>query len=115
VLPVPPAGAVADLDIAETSAGQPGAEVDAARPGQQPLVTGFQRFPAGQHGAATGRQDPAELPVGSLGLRREFVLGRRYAVSGAQPPELLAEALDRAWVQTIAATAGDQPQAPGRR
>jgi predicted DsbA family dithiol-disulfide isomerase len=44
-----------------------------------------------------------------------FVLGRRYAVSGAQPPELLAEALDRAWAETSAATGADQPQAPGRR
>jgi predicted DsbA family dithiol-disulfide isomerase len=43
-----------------------------------------------------------------------FVIGRRYAVSGAQPPEVLAAALDRAWAET-GATGADQPQEPGRR
>jgi predicted DsbA family dithiol-disulfide isomerase len=32
-----------------------------------------------------------------------FVFGRRYAVSGAQPPEILAQALDDAWAETAAA------------
>jgi predicted DsbA family dithiol-disulfide isomerase len=32
-----------------------------------------------------------------------FVFGRRYAVSGAQPPEILAQALDHAWAETAAA------------
>jgi len=32
-----------------------------------------------------------------------FVIGRRYAISGAQPPELIAQALDRAWAETQAA------------
>ena len=43
-----------------------------------------------------------------------FVIDRRYAVSGAQPPEVLAAALDRAWAET-GATGADQPQEPGRR
>jgi predicted DsbA family dithiol-disulfide isomerase len=34
-----------------------------------------------------------------------FVLGRRYGVSGAQPPELLLQALERAWAD-IAAVSG---------
>jgi predicted DsbA family dithiol-disulfide isomerase len=32
-----------------------------------------------------------------------FVIGRRYAISGAQPPELIAQVLDRAWAETQAA------------
>jgi predicted DsbA family dithiol-disulfide isomerase len=32
-----------------------------------------------------------------------FVLGRRYAVSGAQPADLLLQALERAWADTMAA------------
>jgi predicted DsbA family dithiol-disulfide isomerase len=32
-----------------------------------------------------------------------FVLGRRYAVSGAQPPELLLQALEQAWADTMPA------------
>jgi predicted DsbA family dithiol-disulfide isomerase len=36
-----------------------------------------------------------------------FVFDRRYAVSGAQPPEVLAEALERAWAES--AIGGDQP------
>ncbi len=32
-----------------------------------------------------------------------FVLGRRYAVSGAQPPELLLQALEQAWADTMLA------------
>jgi predicted DsbA family dithiol-disulfide isomerase len=31
-----------------------------------------------------------------------FVLGRRFGVSGAQPSEILAQALDRAWEELIA-------------
>ena len=30
-----------------------------------------------------------------------FVLGRRYAVSGAQPAELLLQALEQAWADTV--------------
>jgi len=37
-----------------------------------------------------------------------FVFDRRYAVSGAQPPEVLTQALDRAWAET-AATGADLP------
>jgi predicted DsbA family dithiol-disulfide isomerase len=34
-----------------------------------------------------------------------FVLGRRYGVSGAQPPELLLQALERAWSEHAAGAA----------
>ena len=37
-----------------------------------------------------------------------FVFDRRYAVSGAQPPEVLAQALERTWAET-AATGADLP------
>jgi predicted DsbA family dithiol-disulfide isomerase len=55
--------------------------------------------------------DADEQMAHSLGVTGVpfFVLGRRYAVSGAQPPELLAEALARAWAETSAVTAADQP------
>jgi predicted DsbA family dithiol-disulfide isomerase len=35
-----------------------------------------------------------------------FVLGGRYAVSGAQPPEVLGQALERAWAETGGEAAG---------
>jgi predicted DsbA family dithiol-disulfide isomerase len=62
--------------------------------------------------------DADEQMARSLGVTGVpfFVIGRRYAVSGAQPPEVLAAALDRAWAETGAtATGADQPQEPGRR
>jgi predicted DsbA family dithiol-disulfide isomerase len=34
-----------------------------------------------------------------------FVLNRRYAVSGAQPSEILLQALQRTWAETIEAAA----------
>jgi predicted DsbA family dithiol-disulfide isomerase len=37
-----------------------------------------------------------------------FVFDRKYAVSGAQPPEVLAQALERTWAET-AATGADLP------
>ena len=62
--------------------------------------------------------DADEQMARSLGVTGVpfFVIGHRYAVSGAQPPEVLAAALDRAWAETGAtATGADQPQEPGRR
>jgi predicted DsbA family dithiol-disulfide isomerase len=41
-----------------------------------------------------------------------FVLGRRYAVSGAQPPEVLGHALERAWAETVPETAEATGAAP---
>jgi predicted DsbA family dithiol-disulfide isomerase len=60
--------------------------------------------------------DADERMATSLGVTGVpfFVIGRRYAVSGAQPPEVLADALGRAWAET-GATGADQPQEPGRR
>ena len=42
-------------------------------------------------------------PLGVTGVPFFVVVGRRYAISGAQPPELIAQALDRAWADTQAA------------
>jgi predicted DsbA family dithiol-disulfide isomerase len=49
--------------------------------------------------------DTDEQMARSLGVTGVpfFVFGRRYAVSGAQPPEILAQALDHAWAETAAA------------
>jgi predicted DsbA family dithiol-disulfide isomerase len=52
--------------------------------------------------------DTDEQMARSLGVSGVpfFVFGRRYAVSGAQPPEVLAQALERTWAET-AATGAD--------
>ena len=52
--------------------------------------------------------DADEAMARSLGVTGVpfFVFDRRYAVSGAQPPEVLAQALERAWAES-AATSGD--------
>ena len=54
--------------------------------------------------------DADEAMARSLGVTGVpfFVFDRRYAVSGAQPPEVLAQALERAWAE-IAATGADLP------
>jgi predicted DsbA family dithiol-disulfide isomerase len=53
--------------------------------------------------------DADEAMARSLGVTGVpfFVFDRRYAVSGAQPPEVLAQALERTWAD--AATAADPP------
>ena len=43
-------------------------------------------------------REAAELGITGVPF---FVLGRRYAVSGAQPPELLLQALEQAWADTM--------------
>jgi predicted DsbA family dithiol-disulfide isomerase len=40
-----------------------------------------------------------------------FVLNRRYAVSGAQPSELLLQALERTWTETMEPAQGAEPAA----
>jgi predicted DsbA family dithiol-disulfide isomerase len=54
--------------------------------------------------------DSDEAMARSLGVTGVpfFVFDRRYAVSGAQPPEVLTQALERAWAET-AATGADLP------
>lgn len=47
--------------------------------------------------AAAVRADEAEAHTLGIGGVPCFVLGRRYAVSGAQPADLLLRALERAW------------------
>jgi predicted DsbA family dithiol-disulfide isomerase len=57
-----------------------------------------------RHGDAV-RED--ELLAQRLGIQGVpfFVLGRRYGVSGAQPAEVLLEALERAWSELVATAA----------
>jgi predicted DsbA family dithiol-disulfide isomerase len=54
--------------------------------------------------------DADEAMARSLGVTGVpfFVFDRRYAVSGAQPPEVLAQALERTWAETVAKGA-DRP------
>jgi predicted DsbA family dithiol-disulfide isomerase len=52
------------------------------------------------------REDEAEAAAIGIGGVPFFVFGGRYAVSGAQPPELLLEVLTRAWAD------GDARSAP---
>ena len=40
-----------------------------------------------------------------------FVLNRRYAVSGAQPADLLLQALERTWAETMEPAEGAEPAA----
>jgi predicted DsbA family dithiol-disulfide isomerase len=54
-------------------------------------------------------REAAELGITGVPF---FVLGRRYAVSGAQPAELLLQALERAWADTMADGEGSEPAAP---
>lgn len=58
---------------------------------------------AGEGFAGEVRADEREaVELGITGVPF-FVLGRRYAVSGAQPPELLLQALEQAWADTMLA------------
>jgi predicted DsbA family dithiol-disulfide isomerase len=57
--------------------------------------------------AADVRSDEHEAAQLGINGVPFFVLGRRYAVSGAQPPELLLQALERAFAETVAPRAGD--------
>jgi predicted DsbA family dithiol-disulfide isomerase len=49
-------------------------------------------------------EEAAELGVGGVPF---FVVNRRYAVSGAQPPEVLLRVLDRAWTDGRPLTVAD--------
>jgi predicted DsbA family dithiol-disulfide isomerase len=56
-------------------------------------------------------REAAELGISGVPF---FVLDRRYGVSGAQPPELMLEALRQAWkeahpITMVAATSGEAP------
>jgi predicted DsbA family dithiol-disulfide isomerase len=55
----------------------------------------------GDRFAADVRED--ELLAAQLGIRGVpfFVLDRRFGVSGAQPPEVLVQALERAWGEAV--------------
>lgn len=57
------------------------------------------------HGDAV-RADQAAARANNIQGVPFFVFGGRYAVSGAQPPEVLRQALDRAWAEGPGATVG---------
>ena len=60
---------------------------------------------AGDRFASDVRED--ELLASQLGIQGVpfFVLDRRYGVSGAQPPEVLVQALERAWGEAVSLSA----------
>jgi predicted DsbA family dithiol-disulfide isomerase len=60
---------------------------------------------SGDRFASDVRED--ELLATRLGIQGVpfFVLDRRYGVSGAQPPEVLAQALERAWGEAVSLSA----------
>jgi predicted DsbA family dithiol-disulfide isomerase len=57
-----------------------------------------------RHGDAVREDEALAQRLGIQGVPF-FVLGRRYGVSGAQPTEVLLEALERAWAELAAAAA----------
>src|SRR2546427_278835 len=57
---------------------------------------------AGKHGMTLDQARDPQRQMEKPGAPF-FVSGRRYAISGAQPPELIAQVLDRAWAETQAA------------
>ena len=65
----------------------------------------------GERGAIASLVDADEAMARSLGVTGVpfFVFDRKYAVSGAQPPEVLAQALERTWAEETAATGADLP------
>ena len=60
---------------------------------------------AGDRFASDVRED--ELLASQLGIQGVpfFVLDRRYGVSGAQPPDVLVQALERAWGEAVSLSA----------
>ncbi len=56
-----------------------------------------------EYGQAVDEDEAAARALGVTGVPF-FVIDRRYGISGAQPTEAIAEALDRAWTDDHAAT-----------
>jgi predicted DsbA family dithiol-disulfide isomerase len=51
-----------------------------------------------EYGDAVDTDEAMAQALGANGVPL-FVIDRRYGISGAQPPEVIAEALDRAWAE----------------
>jgi predicted DsbA family dithiol-disulfide isomerase len=75
--------AIGDRDTLVRLAGEVGVDGEAALTGEQ-------------YADAVRGDEELAARIGIHGVPF-FVLGRRYGVSGAQPPELLLQALDKAW------------------
>ncbi len=82
--------ALTDRDTLVELAGEAGLDRDGARAA----------LADGAHAAEVRAEEREAAQLGITGVPF-FVLGRRYAVSGAQPPELLLEALERAFAETV--------------
>lgn len=53
---------------------------------------------SGEYGDAVDADEAMARALGATGVPL-FVIDRRYGISGAQPPEVIAEVLDRAWAE----------------
>jgi predicted DsbA family dithiol-disulfide isomerase len=86
--------ALTDRDTLAALAGEAGLDAEAVRDALE----------TDEHADAVRADEQEAADLGVTGVPF-FVLGRRYAVSGAQPPELLLQALETAFAETVA-TAG---------
>jgi predicted DsbA family dithiol-disulfide isomerase len=82
--------ALSDPDTLVELAGEAGLDTDAARAA----------LAGGSHADEVRAEEREAAQLGITGVPF-FVLGRRYAVSGAQPAELLLQALERAFAETV--------------
>jgi predicted DsbA family dithiol-disulfide isomerase len=82
--------ALTDRDTLVELAGEAGLDPDAAR-----AALGGDAYAAE---VRAEEHEAAQLGITGVPF---FVLGRRYAVSGAQPPELLLKALEQAFADTV--------------
>lgn len=65
-------------------------------------ATEVRRVLAGrEYDDAVGTDEAMARAIGATGVPL-FVIDRRYGISGAQPPELIAEALEKAWAEAAA-------------
>lgn len=56
-----------------------------------------------EYGDAVDTDEAMAQAIGATGVPL-FVIDRRYGISGAQPPEVIVQALDQAWADAEAAT-----------
>jgi predicted DsbA family dithiol-disulfide isomerase len=82
--------ALSDPDTLVELAGEAGLDTEAARAA----------LADGSHADEVRAEEREAAQLGVTGVPF-FVLGRRYAVSGAQPAELLLQALERAFAETV--------------
>jgi predicted DsbA family dithiol-disulfide isomerase len=65
-------------------------------------ATEVRRVLAGrEYDDAVGTDEAMARAIGATGVPL-FVIDRRYGISGAQPPELIAETLEKAWAEAAA-------------